>query len=567
MKLLCLLALALAAGALLSWSPYDVRGEPLRFGAVAVDNQPSVQSSVKSGGCGVLRRFTTKMCTPAGSPRKLHSGDYTRTTVATLGQTCITVMLATKRTLGLGVIAGLAFLPAPVRAGETWTVAFGGCTFSGSYDIGVIARVGSCPTTSGVLYLIHKYIKAVPEETFRECGTEELHLSINSLTSLTGIVFPSSLKNLMLDSNGLSSVKDVVFPSSLKVLDLSQNPLTSVNGVVFPSSLQILYLEENLLTSLNGVVFPSSLETLSLRGNKMTSLDGVVFPSSLKKLILSAGWRMDRYESIGSYGFGNSFTSVNDVVFPSSLQILLLDDNKVTSVDGVVFPSSLIELDLSGNKLASVDGVVFPSSLKNLGLGRNKLTSVDGVVFPSSLWNLYLASNKLTSLDGVVFPSSLSYLYLGSNKLTSLVGVIFPPSLQKLDLSNNSLTSLDGVVFPSSLIELDLSGNAISVLPVCIFDRLTLLTRLYMRCSPWSTEMNSDFCATHRDNPALKCTRSAEKTDPAGVYYPSTDTCETTPTLCVRPTPRPWSDAPTMRLNTGLSLGLVGLTLCLTPHM
>jgi hypothetical protein len=51
---MCLLALALAAGALLSWY---ARGEPLRSGVAPVGDAPSVQSSAKSRGGGVPRRF------------------------------------------------------------------------------------------------------------------------------------------------------------------------------------------------------------------------------------------------------------------------------------------------------------------------------------------------------------------------------------------------------------------------------------------------------------------------------------------------------------------------------
>ena len=68
LQMMCLLALALAAGALISW--YSC-GEPLRSGVAPVDDAPSAHSSAKISG-GVPRRYTAMlMFKPAGSPRRV----------------------------------------------------------------------------------------------------------------------------------------------------------------------------------------------------------------------------------------------------------------------------------------------------------------------------------------------------------------------------------------------------------------------------------------------------------------------------------------------------------------
>ena len=48
-----------------------------------------------------------------------------------------------------------------------WTVAFGGCTFSGDYAGAPLVRTGSCPTQVGWLDLSGKGITSVPPDAFQ----------------------------------------------------------------------------------------------------------------------------------------------------------------------------------------------------------------------------------------------------------------------------------------------------------------------------------------------------------------------------------------------------------------
>ena len=47
-----------------------------------------------------------------------------------------------------------------------WTVAFGGCTFSGDYAGAPLVRTGSCPTQGGYLDLQRKGITSVQPDAF-----------------------------------------------------------------------------------------------------------------------------------------------------------------------------------------------------------------------------------------------------------------------------------------------------------------------------------------------------------------------------------------------------------------
>ncbi len=49
---------------------------------------------------------------------------------------------------------------------DPWTMAFGGCTFSGNYAGAPLVRAGSCPTQGGTLDLYGKGITSVPANAF-----------------------------------------------------------------------------------------------------------------------------------------------------------------------------------------------------------------------------------------------------------------------------------------------------------------------------------------------------------------------------------------------------------------
>ena len=96
----------------------------------------------------------------------------------------------------------------------------------------------------------------------------------------------STVKSLILRGNSIMSLSGVVFPSSLVTLDLSENKLQSLRGVIWPGSLKTLDLGSNNIVSLDGVVFPSDLTRLRLNYNHIQSLPPDFFSNltSLKEL-------------------------------------------------------------------------------------------------------------------------------------------------------------------------------------------------------------------------------------------------------------------------------------------
>ena len=233
-------------------------------------------------------------------------------------------------------------------------------------------------------------------------GLTELNLNENQLTSFNGSGL-SSLMGLYLSYNQLTSLDGLIFPSSIAALNLSSNQLTSFDGTIFPN-LNHLNLQNNLLlTSFDGTGL-SSLTYLNLYGNPLTTFIG------------------------------------GDMGLITILDFFNWNITTLTSFDGTGL-SSLTQLWLGGNQLTSFDGTGL-SSLTALGLGNNQLTSFNGTGL-SSLTDLSLEGNLLTSLD--VSPLVNLYflrLYLmGVKGNPTLTNPITPSSNNQIlfDLAQHSI--------------------------------------------------------------------------------------------------------------------------------
>jgi Leucine-rich repeat (LRR) protein len=264
---------------------------------------------------------------------------------------------------------------------------------------GSIFRRGLCPDFNGTIALSSKSIIEIPIGTFENCGKPmELNLEDNDITSLTG----------------------VVFPDSLKLLDLDDNELSSLAGITFEfTHMENLYLGGQWSTvkisSLAGVTFAGTIDYLDLSYNEITSLSGITFSGTIKVLDLEH----------------NNIKSIADASFPQSLGVLDLSDNDIKTLSRGTFPDTLTHLDLENNDIQSLDGVTITLT----DCGDSKLCQyIDDQGYHKMF--LDLSDNaKLTSLKGATFVG-IQYLDLMNTVIDSLADVVLPSSIMKLDFEN-----------------------------------------------------------------------------------------------------------------------------------
>ena len=222
-----------------------------------------------------------------------------------------------------------------------------------------------------------------------------LHVTYKCISSLQGIEYFTSLKELRVSGNELTSL-DLSKNTLLEVLECSSNRLSSLD-LSKNTKLTRLYCGSNKLTALN-LGNNTKLAQLYCNSNMLTALD------------LSKNTALDSIDC---------------------------SSNKLTSL--VLGKKPLLwNLTCSGNKLSSLDLGSMPK-LDVLDCGSNKLTSLNLGSLPS-LISLDCHSNSLSSLD-CSKNKKLEYLYCGKNKLSKL-NVSACTRMWTLECNNNKLSSL-----------------------------------------------------------------------------------------------------------------------------
>lgn len=309
------------------------------------------------------------------------------------------------------------------------------------------------------------------------------------------LLFPRSLRTLMLTYNSLHSINVSLLPQSLETIDLSSNSLrefTYVDGhAQWPPNLESIILNNNLLDDdslkqLRQIEWPSTLKNLRLDVNNFTSLEYLdTLPDGLKYLDLSES-------SLRSFRVKHNPDDYPFFVFPPSLDLLNIQcckELRYDSEDGVVhtrirFPDDLSTLNLTESNCEDLVHFYFPSKLQSLALAGNRLKdlnsynlSINGkdIINWSQLQHLKDLDLFYNLIDGLLHwepPKSLLKLDLRRNQFKILTSVSTPlfnrrnaqfGRLRVLNLEQNLIHTIDpDFCLPQSLQTLNLSGNSLS---------------------------------------------------------------------------------------------------------
>lgn len=309
------------------------------------------------------------------------------------------------------------------------------------------------------------------------------------------LLFPHTLRTLMLTYNSLHSINVSLLPQSLDTIDLSSNSLRHFkfkeDHAKWPPKLESIILNNNLiddnsLKELREIEWPSTLRNLRLDVNNFTSLENLDnLPDGLKYLDLSeTALRTLRVEhNPDDYPF---------FVFPESLDLLNIQcckDLRYGSEDGIAhtrirFPDNLTTLNLTESNCEDLNHFYFPSKVQSLALAGNRLKdlnsynlNIDGkdIIHWSQLQHLKDLDLFYNLIDGLRHwrpPKSLLKLDLRRNQFKILTSVQTPlfnnkdedlSSLRVLNLEQNLIHTIDtDICFPRTLQTLNLSGNALS---------------------------------------------------------------------------------------------------------
>ncbi|CAN0202468.1 unnamed protein product [Scytosiphon promiscuus] len=250
---------------------------------------------------------------------------------------------------------------------------------------------------------------------------EELRFGVGFNTDLTVLEWPRRLRKI--DFRGSSRfnrpIAGVVWPSSLQDLMFGDGFNQPIEGVTWPPSLLDLSFGADFDQPIGGVTLPSTLRTLVFIGRFNQPINDVKWPGSLQELLL---W----------FVFDQP---ICEVTWPASLQQLGLGHNFNQPIEGVAWPLSMQALAFGTNFNQPINRVRWPTSLQTLDFGASFNQSIDGVTWPQSLKQVQFGSSFNQPVDTIEWPASLRGLMLGQSFRQSLrrLGTVMP-CLEWLDL-------------------------------------------------------------------------------------------------------------------------------------
>ncbi|OGE26188.1 hypothetical protein A2780_00040 [Candidatus Daviesbacteria bacterium RIFCSPHIGHO2_01_FULL_41_45] len=214
-------------------------------------------------------------------------------------------------------------------------------------------------------------------------GVTVLHCSkIDDLESLPSL--PEGLEVLYCKNNPKLDLTGVAWPSSLKeIYACGRPPRTRFSGL--PEDLEKIYCCRG---NVEFESLPTNLIELYANECQLTSLP--TLPEGLKRL----------------YANNNKLSSLPEL--PQGLMKLYVSENELTELP--TLPDSVVELYCTDNKLATLPEL--PSSLEELYVDDNELTSLPEL--PAKLRELYCSNNKIEVMP--LLPDGIEEVHATNNR-------------------------------------------------------------------------------------------------------------------------------------------------------
>ena len=174
---------------------------------------------------------------------------------------------------------------------------------------------------------------------------EELDLSDNMLTDLSGIGSLTMLKTLILSKNRIADISPLSTLKSLTYVDLSYNyglnsdnterGISDLSPLYGITTLETLIAGYNLITDLQGIENMTALKYIDLTDNFVTSVEFLAKVPNLKTVILHC----------------NALTSLNEFKNNKTIKVLDVSLNMITNFDVILTMSMLEDIKWEQNNI------------------------------------------------------------------------------------------------------------------------------------------------------------------------------------------------------------------------
>ncbi|TVV28110.1 leucine-rich repeat domain-containing protein [Weissella cibaria] len=257
--------------------------------------------------------------------------------------------------------------------------------------------------------------------------------------------------------------------AQIQQLNLTYDGITDLTGLEYATNLSIIDLTGNAISDISALANLPKLQDVSLRMNKATVLPDLTPLTStpIKSLNLVA----DDYGLVPE-----KLAALNQMTALTSLE---MQNTKVTSVPELGNLHQLRELGLAGNKLTDVSALAPLTQLTSLKVGSNQITDFTPIAKLTNLTTLSIGNNRSNDISML---STLTKLQQGTFSQMGLTDAMMPtfaamPDLTDLSIDfNDQITSLTALQQLTKLTSLNFSKDQVADLTP--LQHLTSLTSL-----------------------------------------------------------------------------------------
>ncbi len=290
-------------------------------------------------------------------------------------------------------------------------------------------------------------------------AVEELNISNEGITNLTGIAAFTEMTKLKCNRNELTEV-DLTMNPKIGILDISHNQLSEID-LSQNTDLYLLYIFNNNLTELD--LSGLGINQVECNDNQLTSLDLSGNPNlfvvqcynnDLTELDLSDNSNISRIlcrnnelthldlnhlDRLATLSCDNNTLSALDISSNLNLEEVSADENMLTGQFDCSSNSSLLDLSVKNNEISDI---LFPTThfLASVACSFNQIKNLD----LSTLSELRLLEASHNLLEEIVFPEE-SFLDIVDLSFNQLESFDVPPTsfMSTLNIQQNSISALD----------------------------------------------------------------------------------------------------------------------------
>ncbi|MDO4983278.1 MAG: leucine-rich repeat domain-containing protein [Eubacteriales bacterium] len=290
-----------------------------------------------------------------------------------------------------------------------------------------------------------------------------------------------SLDNLSLSGNNISDISGISTLGGLTTLNLSNNNISDISSLAALTGLRTLYLDNNPISDISVLPLLANLSTLSIKGLSLTEKQinelGVLLPNCA---IHSEATREEEQE-----------ISFGGVTFSTEVTELSLSGMGLQNISVLSSCAQLQRLDLSGNSISDLTPLMDMPNLQWLNISGNLITDLRPLMGMSSIRFLNASGNYISNTAPLGSMTGLTELHLSDNNITDFSGLSGLTNLRTLGLNNANLTNegLSSLMFLGSLSSLNienneqLTGEAVQLLkqsiPMCTVTHSELTSMVY----------------------------------------------------------------------------------------